>query len=597
MRYALALLVVLLATAVWLSSDATIEAASFWIITSYIASCVLVFPLEIRLFTATLFVSIFIGLYKINEVKLSLTQLPLTFMDLTIAYNNPDGLLAALKIPHWVIFLVYIILTGVALAGTTLVLRRLRKEFKGGFPIRRAAVGVSLFLLSAVMLYQFTSLLNGRLEAAMSEDHAVWEPKGVAALSQRIGLVPFLALSYGLERADPTELFYTSPGLKPPDPKELSDVIDHYVHPSPHASDRMPNIVLVQAESTFDPNKAFNLSKPVGGTVLTRQADTQSLGPLRVNPVGGGSWVTEFETITGVDSRFFGYSGYYTHSSLSPYIHNTFVTYLGGRGYHTHAFYAVPGTFYNARNAYKNYGFQDFYDSIDLGHGAAWGLPDFALIDDVIGRLGPNPDAPFYAFVLTIQNHSPHPCQHFSSEDQFVTSLVGDRDFDTNCELNEYLFRLRSTNTAFEKLVAYLSELERKTGRPFVILIYGDHQPATFTGTAGAAHDFSPYRTSVSVKETVFHLVSSLPSVVSCCDDALPAALVPSVLSAFTATDSQDVYLGINFYLYAKCGADVFPGATPAGLYGQTTRRDALNPLCKQAEEQAFSAYRQYGVY
>ncbi len=83
----------------------------------------------------------------------------------------------------------------------------------------------------------------------------------------------------------------------------------------------------------------------------------------------------------------------------------------------------------------------------------------------------------------------------------------------------------------------------------------------------------------------------------SCCDDALPAALVPSVLSAFTATDSQDVYLGINFYLYAKCGADVFPGATPAGLYGQTTRRDALNPLCKQAEEQAFSAYRQYGVY
>jgi phosphoglycerol transferase MdoB-like AlkP superfamily enzyme len=597
MRYALALLVVLPATAVWLSSDATIEAASFWIITSYIASCVLVFPLEIRLFTATLFVSIFIGLYKINEIKLSLTQLPLTFMDLTIAYNNPDGLLAALKIPHWVIFLVYIILTGVALAGTTLVLRRLRKEFKSGFPIRRAAVGVGLFLLSAVMLYQFTGLLDGRLEAAMSEDHAVWEPKGVAALSQRIGLLPYLALSYALERADPTESFSASPGLEPLNPKELSDVIDRYVHPSPHASDRMPNIVLVQAESTFDPNKTFNLSKPVGGAVLTRQADTQSLGQLRVNPIGGGSWVTEFETITGVDSRFFGYSGFYTHSSLSPYIHNTFATYLNSRGFHTHAFYAVPGTFYNARNAYKNYGFQDFYDSIDLGHGVAWGLSDSALIDDVIGRLGPNPDAPFYAFVLTIQNHSPHPCQHFSSQDQFVTSLVGDRDFDTNCELNEYLFRLQSTNTAFEKLDAYLSELERKTGRPFVMLIYGDHQPATFTGTAGAPHDFSPYRTSVSIKETVFHLVSSLPGVVSCCDAALPAALVPSVLSAFTATDSQDVYLGINFYLYAKCGADVFPGATPAGLYGQTTKRDALNPLCKQAEEQAFSAYRRYGVY
>jgi hypothetical protein len=53
----------------------------------------------------------------------------------------------------------------------------------------------------------------------------------------------------------------------------------------------------------------------------------------------------------------------------------------------------------------------------------------------------------------------------------------------------------------------------------------------------------------------------------------------------------------MNFYLYAKCGADAFPGATSSGLYGQTTRRDALKPACKQAEEQAFSAYRRYGIY
>src|ERR1700737_1989863 len=98
MRYALALLVVLLVTGVWLSSDAMLEAAGFWIIASYIASCLLVFPLEIMLFTATLLITIFLGLYKINEIKLSLTQLPLTFMDLTIAVSNPEGLFAALRI-------------------------------------------------------------------------------------------------------------------------------------------------------------------------------------------------------------------------------------------------------------------------------------------------------------------------------------------------------------------------------------------------------------------------------------------------------------------------------------------------------------------
>ena len=597
MRYAIALLVVLLSTIAWLPNDTTIEADSFWTIASYIASCILVFPLEIMLFTATLFVSIFLGLYKINEIKLSLTQLPLTFMDLSIAFRNPDGLLAALKIPHWVLFVVYIVFTGVALIGTSLVLLRLRSLLKGGFPFLRTAIGVGLFLLSTVMLYQFTNLLNGRLQAAMSQDHGVWEPQGVAALSKKVGLLPFLALSYALETSDPTESFSASLGLEPPKPGELSDVINRNVHPAHLAPDRMPNIVVVQAESTFDPNKAFNLTKPAGGAVLTRHPQTRSLGQLRVNPVGGGSWVTEFEVITGVDSRFFGYSGYYTHSSLSPYIKNTFVTYLSKRGYRTQAFYAVPGTFYNARNAYKNYGFQDFYDSIDLGHGMDWSLTDSHLADDVIGWLGPTPDAPFFAFVLTIQNHSPHPCEHFSSEDQFVTTFVADKNFDTNCQLNEYLFRLQSTDAAFEKLVAYLSELERKTGRPFVLLIYGDHQPNTFTGTAGAPHDYSAYRSSVSNKETVFHLVSSLQGVVECCVEALPAALVPSVLSAFTAADADDVYLGMNFYLYAKCGADAFPGATSSGLYGQTTRRDALKPVCKQAEEQAFSAYRRYGIY
>lgn len=81
MRHALALFVVFLVTVVWLSSQAILEAASLWIMISYIASGLLVFPIEIMLFTATSFISIFIVLHQINEIKLSLTQLPLTFMD------------------------------------------------------------------------------------------------------------------------------------------------------------------------------------------------------------------------------------------------------------------------------------------------------------------------------------------------------------------------------------------------------------------------------------------------------------------------------------------------------------------------------------
>ena len=100
-----------------------------------------------------------------------------------------------------------------------------------------------------------------------------------------------------------------------------------------------PNIMVVLAESTFDPGATFRLEGHWNDALFRAGEFTAANGLLRVNAMGGGTWITEFETIVGLDSSMFGYSGMYTHASLSPFVDHSIATYLRERGYHTSAFF------------------------------------------------------------------------------------------------------------------------------------------------------------------------------------------------------------------------------------------------------------------
>jgi phosphoglycerol transferase MdoB-like AlkP superfamily enzyme len=616
MRHAFALILLALTSVWWyFSGDAALDIKSNWIIAGYVAACLLAIPAEIGLYAAILICFLLVGLYQINETKIHLTHMPLTWMDLKIAYGNPYGLLGAMKIGQWALVLLYFILGFIVLVGLAILGRRTRKLLMHGLPVMGTTAGGIIVVFSVVMLWQFGLALKSQVQARVAEQDYTWGPDGVTQLCHNIGLVPFLAFSYFAEAADPIQAFADLSSEPPPSITEISDAINSYVHVLNQGREQTPNIVIIQAESTFDPNKAFNLSAPVEGTLLSPHSDTEALGQLRVNVVGGGSWITEFETITGLDSRFFGYAGYYTHASVSPYIRQSFATYLVNHGYRTAAFYSVPGDFYNARYAYKKYGFQSFYDSVDLGL-SGWYATDAGLIDSVVQKLGPSPEAPFFAYVVTAENHAPHPCVHFTSQEQFVTTLAGAKEFSPNCQLNEYLLRLRSTDQAFRRIVQYLLEVQHNSGRPYVVFMYGDHQPHTFTDYAvwanesaspssgvDAFYDFSAYRTKTPVNESVFHLRSSVHGRVSLGDEVLPAALVPSVLSAFTAANESDLYLGINFYLYNRCGPDFLRHSTRGMQHSTRALVQNYNdwsvaaPSCKQAARQAFATYRRNGIF
>lgn len=238
----------------------------------------------------------------------------------------------------------------------------------------------------------------------------------------------------------------------------------------------------------------------------------------------------------------------YSHASLSPFVDRSIATYLRDHGYHSWAFFPHQGDFYDARNAYASYGFETILDSRDLGKGD-WLENDVEMAASVAAILGADPEQPFLGYVLLLENHVPHNCRADDTSN-FPVRFSDTENFVPNCALHEYLRRLGSTTTAVRSLVDYLDGIESRTGRPFVLLVFGDHQPHTFASTGGFQYDYSALRKFADTRTTVFHFISSVPGRQLRCFSAVPsAAVLPTLLSGFVANSPDDVYLGTNLRL------------------------------------------------
>jgi phosphoglycerol transferase MdoB-like AlkP superfamily enzyme len=359
----------------------------------------------------------------------------------------------------------------------------------------------------------------------------------------------------------------------------------------------------VHLESTFDPNATFTLTSPVVNPLFEFSHFRSPPSRLRVNAVGGGSWVTEFEVLTGLDSRLFGYAGQYAHSSLSPYVKTAFPAYLEAYGYRASAYYSWPGNFYHARQAFLKYGFAQFADVEDLALTTGSDFykradsrsegTDARIAAAAVRKMSLIPATqPFFAFVGLTENHAPHPCRHFQAEAQFYTRFSKTDDFMLNCALNEYIRRLGSTARAFALLRAFLEERQTKTGRPFVLLGYGDHQPYSLTSVA---HD--RLRTAASMHETALVLESSVPGVLQrSLDVTIPATIIPSLLSAYVARDTGNLYLPVNFSLLARCGPDLMARNASQLPPGKNDGRRPGAIACAAAVESALPVLQQAGI-
>jgi hypothetical protein len=590
--------------ALWLSPEQLYGAAA-WLLWCYIVSVCLLLPSRLGW-------PLFIGIAALNAVlaaidtiKTGLTGLPLTVLDIRIALDDPAGLWSALKLPAWTLYATAAGAALVVLLAIYAISAAALRAWRAGEPRqqmwRAARTGGAVIAVGLLAIVFFQRLFND-----LGGYDETWDTTGVAAMADEIGVLPYLSYSWHIESTRTGDFFKASVGSAPPPAESVRQAVRNHVDfTAAVAGDGRPNIVILLAESTFDPNKAFRLSGAVTSGLFTPNDRTAAVGPMHVNVVGGGTWVTEFETITGLDSRLFGYSGYYTHSSLAPYVERSLFTDLQARGYRSVAFFANSGAFYNYRNAYRAYGADRIFDSADQGLPDGWRATDVDLVGNFTRIMGPDPDAPFFAYVLLTENHGPHDCRMAAIEEMPVR-FSGTDALVPNCALHEYLRRLASTDQAITSLVQYLHRIEERTGRGFVLLSYGDHQPYTFTGYGWLNVDFGPLRTEAPPNQTYFHLLSSTAGRIRCCLREIPATLVPTLVSAFVAEGPDDVFLGVNLWLFDRCGPDAIAGEPLTGLFRQeksgvehSDRPPGLkrrSPDCIAAYAQALGAYRESGI-
>lgn len=249
---------------------------------------------------------------------------------------------------------------------------------------------------------------------------------------------------------------------------------------TPARSTDVPDIIVIQHESVFDPR---NFGLPVEPIVqgFLSPADGQ-FGRLNVDIFGGGSWQSEFSVLTGLSSASFGSSAYYLFKKGAGRFHSSLPRSLASLGYKTTLMSSCRRDFLNYDEFYSSIGIDerifidDFPSPFDVRRFETTNS-DAMFLDAVIDthtKSIANDPTPRFLYVLTNFNHGPHsrrlvPPGQFEKERSFAMASLPDTEY------GEYYARLAETASTWQRLKVKLSNNFPR--RPILMVHYGDHQP------------------------------------------------------------------------------------------------------------------------
>ncbi|TAL71598.1 MAG: LTA synthase family protein [Rhodanobacter sp.] len=241
----------------------------------------------------------------------------------------------------------------------------------------------------------------------------------------------------------------------------------------------LPDIVVVQSESFFDPRRLHGFEAADLTPNLDRLAARGASGALHVPTFGGGTIRTEFEMLTGLSLRYFD-TLQFPYLQMSHQRVPSLVQVLAAHGYATTALHGNDPGFWNRTTAFKTLGFERFVSQAAFPANAPNDgkyMADRALTDEIAQQLkddGP----PQFVFAISIEAHGPYdvdPADTAARDAIEVPAAIVGKD---RVELQNYLHHLRHADAELGRLADLLA---RRT-RPTLLLFYGDHLP----GLAGS---------------------------------------------------------------------------------------------------------------
>ena len=303
------------------------------------------------------------------------------------------------------------------------------------------------------------------------------------AIDQRVvsnyfGNIAFAYEDYGFPYCFTASLFNT--GISEPSgySEETMAAIDNNgalnVSETGRSEEELPNIVVVQLESYFDPTEVEWLQfseDPIPN--LRKMYQKYSSGYFKVPSVGAGTANTEFEVLTGMSMRFFGPGEYPYKTYGKTKVIESAATALGELGYGSEALHNNGGNFYSRAQVFNHMGFYHFtskeFMNILRTTPNGWATDDI-LIPNILESMDTTENQDF-VFTISVQGHGEYPTEQIIENPAITVSGVENEEKRNAWEY--YVNQVYEMDKFAGDLVAALE----KRGEPTVVVFYGDHLP------------------------------------------------------------------------------------------------------------------------
>jgi hypothetical protein len=270
-----------------------------------------------------------------------------------------------------------------------------------------------------------------------------------------------------------------------------------------------------------------------------------------VEGVGGPSWFTEFNVLTGLSVRSFGRFATSVTRIAAGRVHRGLPRLLDQCGYQTFSLYPFYGSFLDSRGFQTSAGISHYLDMRDLG------TSDFErdsfyfdrAVDLIERERG---HGPLFLYVYTVANHFPW-------DKRLRPELTPDwHEPGNGQEVDEYIRRQEMTASDYREL---LKKLARKfPAESFLIVRYGDHQPQFGAGlidrSLGAEDSLKRVTASDLRYLTTYYAIDAVnfvPADVGSALDGLDAPYLPIVLLKAAGVPLDPTFLEQSTTL-RRCG-------------------------------------------
>ncbi len=237
-----------------------------------------------------------------------------------------------------------------------------------------------------------------------------------------------------------------------------------------------PDILLLLQESTVNPN----IYKLPEGTELPDlfmfQQDNQltAHSAMRVQTFGGGTWLSEFAALTGLNSDDFGSQKSGVFYFIVDHLNNSLFKEMKANGYYTVVLTPFNRGAYHSGHAYQMLGVDRIIQPQELGYPGKlqdnlWTISTDDMLKYAKEILAKETDKPVFIFSLTMYEHGPYKESH--SDDYGLKGKV--KHADSAGEFSHYMEKIVASDKAMRDFVDFMAKRER----PLMFLYFGDHQP------------------------------------------------------------------------------------------------------------------------